>query len=296
MPIVSILMNCHNCEKYVKEAIDSVYAQSFQDWEIIFVDNCSTDRSYDIAHSYDNRIVYVKTNELIPLGHARNFGLRHCQGKYVGFLDTDDLWLPNKLSKQIPFMEKSGYFMSYSSVIFIDESGNKIKTKVLKNDSGYIFPNLLKHNEINMQTVLIKNENLSFREDLSFSPDYNLFLKTSIDHNIGVIKQPLVKYRVHQNSLTHKTINKWGIEKQMTLDEVFENRPELKNKYLKEYKLAYAYAGQLKAKYFMHENRRLDAIQELYKHKFAKKSYFLLFLLGLMPKSLWDYVHIKLDH
>lgn len=294
MPKVSILMNCYNCERYVKEAIDSVYAQTYQDWEIVFVNNCSTDQSAQIAASYDDRIRIVKTDELIPLGHARNFGLKHCHGEYLAFLDTDDAWLPQKLETQMTFMEEHGYFMSYCGFMNMNEAGDVTKTNLPRNVSGNIFPSLLKRNEINMQTAVIKNQNVSFREDLAFSPDYNLFLKTSMDHEIGVIEEPMVKYRVHQNSLSGKTMQRWGVEKAMTLDEVFTLRPDLKEKYPKEARLAYAYAGQLKAKYYMHAGKRLEAIKELYRHKFVKPSYFVFFLLSLMPKFVWDRAHSAL--
>ena len=295
MTKVSILMNGYNSEKYLKEAIDSIYSQTFKDWEIIFVDNCSTDRTKEIVDSYDNKIKYYKTEKNIPLGAARNFGLQYCKSDFLAFLDTDDVWLPYKLKKQIDAMESNDYFMSYGGVQYINELGNDLRKLVPKNKSGYIFPNILIKNEINMQSVVIKNIDIKMREDLSFSPDYNLWLKTSAEYEICVISDVLIKYRVHSNSLTKKVISRWGVEKELTINEILEIYPKLKCKYPKAVKLAYAYAGQLKAKYYMHEGRRLDAIKELYKHKFIKTSYFLFFILALTPKNLWDYVHTKLS-
>ena len=104
-PIVSVVMNCLNCEDYVGEAIESVYAQTFMDWEIIFWDNNSIDKSAKIAKSFDSRLKYYKSNSTDLLGQARNKALNCCTGKYIAFLDCDDLWLPKKLEKQIPIFE-----------------------------------------------------------------------------------------------------------------------------------------------------------------------------------------------
>jgi glycosyltransferase involved in cell wall biosynthesis len=296
MAKVSILMNAYNAEQYIREAIDSVYSQTYTDWEIILIDNCSTDKTKQIVETYDNRIKYYKTRKNVPLGAARNFGLKYCKGEYLAFLDTDDIWLSSKLDKQVSILnENRNYFMCYTGVIIIDEFGKRFKELIPKNKSGYLFPNLLVKNEVNMQSVLIRNENISIREDMFFSPDYNLWLNVSAKWQISVIKEKLIKYRVHNNSLTKKTISRWGVEKELTINDVLKRNPDLRKKYPKEIKLAYAYAGQLKAKYYMHENRRVDAIKELYKHKFIKISYFALFILGFLPKSIWVFVHQKME-
>ena len=82
MQIISILMNCYNCEKYLKESINSIYSQTFNDWEIIFIDNSSTDKSNNIATSFNDKLKNYKTDKLIPLGEARNFGLQFCKGNF----------------------------------------------------------------------------------------------------------------------------------------------------------------------------------------------------------------------
>ena len=83
MPNVSVLMNCFNGAQFLKEAINSVYAQTYSDWEIIFVDNCSTDESQKIANSYDSKIKVFETDKNIPLGAARNFGIKQCSGRIL---------------------------------------------------------------------------------------------------------------------------------------------------------------------------------------------------------------------
>ena len=96
-PLVSIIINCYNGEKYLREAIDSIYSQTYVNWEIIFWDNCSTDRSAEIAKSFDHRLRYYCTVDTTPLGAARNLAIKKTKGKYIAFLDCDDLYLPEKL-------------------------------------------------------------------------------------------------------------------------------------------------------------------------------------------------------
>ena len=95
-PLVSVIMNCYNGDRFLRQAIDSVYCQTYDNWEIIFWDNASTDSSAKIARSYDDKIRYFLATKNTPLGEARNLALNKASGKYVAFLDCDDLYFPNK--------------------------------------------------------------------------------------------------------------------------------------------------------------------------------------------------------
>ena len=121
-PLVSILMNCYNGEKYLREAIDSVYAQTYENWEIIFWDNASTDNSEKIAQSYGSKLRYFKGSKTITLGAARNKAIEQCNGDLIAFLDVDDFWLPNKLMAQIRM------FINYDDVGIV--IGNVIERRV----------------------------------------------------------------------------------------------------------------------------------------------------------------------
>ena len=138
-PLVSILMNCYNGEKYLKEAIDSVFSQTYKNWEIIFIDNCSTDKSAKIAKSYDKeKLKYYKTENNLQLGAARNWGMKFVNGDFLSFLDTDDVWLSEKLQFQLNIMEEDISFV-YGPVIQIDANGDKLReTKINKNKNFQI--------------------------------------------------------------------------------------------------------------------------------------------------------------
>ena len=102
-PLVSVIMNCLNCEQYLNEAIDSVYAQTYENWEIIFWDNDSCDNSKNIAKSYDSRLKYFSSDETCILGKARTMAVQEARGEYLAFLDCDDIWFKDKLKNQMRF-------------------------------------------------------------------------------------------------------------------------------------------------------------------------------------------------
>ncbi len=288
-PLVSVIMNCYNGEKYLREAIDSVYAQTYLNWEIIFWDNASIDASAEIAKSYDGKIKYFYANRNAPLGEARNLALSKAKGKYLAFLDTDDLYLPKKLEKQVNMMESTDYAMCYGSAIIINEQGDELKKRHIKTKSGYIFGDLLKHYNINMQSVMIlrsilmKNK-LNFDESLSFSPDYNLFMRIASIASVCVIEAFIVKYRKVGGSLSEKSIDIAGVESKYTLDILSKNHV-LRDNYSKQFVHAYAKVNYYTAISFLNKNKRFDAISAVSKIIYVRLEYFFLLCVLLMPIS-----------
>jgi len=289
-PLVSIIMNCYNCDRFLKKSIDSIYAQTFSDWEIIFWDNASTDSSAIIAKSYDERLRYFKAPETTPLGTARNLAMQKTKGKYIAFLDCDDLYLPEKLERQVRIMEESDYAMCYGSSIAIDEKGDEIRRYLVRNTSGGVFASLLKRYEINMQSVMIRHEvlikdNLQFESGMKYCPDHNLFMEIASRYPVGVIDDFVVKYRIVADSLSNKTVDIASSEIKFTLDRIFNRDPSLKEKYPNEVDQAYA-----KLHYY-------DAVAAIYHHDhstaramlrnviFRRWEYFVLYLVLWVPIS-----------
>jgi glycosyltransferase involved in cell wall biosynthesis len=283
-PTVSIIMNCFNSGKYLKEAIDSVFSQSYNNWEIIFWDNMSTDDSALIANRYDKRLRYFLATKHTELGIARNLALRKARGKYIGFLDCDDLFLKDKLCSQIDFMESNDYVMTYGSAIIIDEMGRELRKRNTKLNSGDIFGQLLRHYEISMQTVMIKRslliaENLNFDTRLKYSPDYNLFMKIASKYPVGVMKKAIGKYRLVQNSLSSKSLSIAGQEMKFTLDLIFESSESLRNKYPDEFQVSYDKCHYYDAIAHLVNKDREKACMELYPIIRTRYVYLILYLL-----------------
>ena len=123
--LVSIIMPSYNTGTFIKQTIESVLAQSYATWELIIVDDCSPDNTDEVVKPFlsDQRIKYLKNEKNSGAAVSRNRALREAKGKWVAFLDSDDLWKPEKLEKQIGFMERNGYSFSYTNYSEIDESG-----------------------------------------------------------------------------------------------------------------------------------------------------------------------------
>lgn len=130
--LVSIIMSSYNTGRFISETIESVLAQSYSNWELIIVDDCSKDNTDDVVSQYlaDSRIRYIKNEINHGAAVSRNRALREAKGKWIAFLDSDDLWLPNKLEHQIEFMEKNGYSFSYTKYSEMDEQSNPLKRTV----------------------------------------------------------------------------------------------------------------------------------------------------------------------
>jgi len=210
-PLVSIIINCYNGEKYLREAIDSVYKQSYENWEIIFWDNASKDKSAKIAKSYSSKMRYFRGGKTIPLGAARNKVLKQCEGEYIAFLDVDDIWLPEKLELQVKKMQENPEsIVCYSDGYYMYEN-KKSKKKLssypnMKFYGGDIFNKLILSNFINWQTVLINKDlasnNLYFNSNLTYAEDHEILLRLSLCGKIIFSKIPLVYYRKHKSNMS----------------------------------------------------------------------------------------------
>lgn len=209
-PKVSVIMNCFNGEKFLHESISSVIKQTYKNWEIIFVDNESTDNSIKIAKSFnDKRIKIFKTKKFETLYKARNLAISKSIGKYICFLDTDDWWHKNKLFTQINFIQKNKNIKFIFSDCFIyDEKLNfkklHFKKKII---SGKITQQLLDDYNIGILTVMIERDlfkKKKFNDKYNIIGDFDLFIHLSINENLYCLNKPLAFYRRHENNFSKK--------------------------------------------------------------------------------------------
>ncbi len=210
-PLVSVIMNCHNGEKYLKKSISSVINQTYKNWEIIFWDNKSTDQSAKIAKSFkDKRIKYFKSNKFEKLYRTRNLAIKKSKGKYICFLDTDDFWSKNKLNSQINLAKKKNYKIIYTNFLIKNENTKKsylpYKTILPK---GNITQNLLDNYCIGILTIMIHRkifQQNKFNERYDIIGDFDLFLKLSKKHEISAIQRPLATFRVHNKNFSSRNL------------------------------------------------------------------------------------------
>ena len=153
--LVSIIINCHNGEKFLSRCLESVINQTYENWEIIFWDNCSTDNSAKIAKSYNDKLKYYYVDENAPLGGARNKAILKANGAYLTFLDCDDLYLNDTLSKLVHKIKNTRYVFCYGGVNQIDLNGNILKKVIPQNIDGNNLPYLLENFNINVPSCII---------------------------------------------------------------------------------------------------------------------------------------------
>ena len=214
--LVSVIMNCHNSDKYLVEAIDSVYEQTYNNWEIIFLDNFSTDNSYKITKLYDNKLKYFKTKKYESLYKARNIALEKCNGDIICFLDCDDIWFKDKLERQVNEY-KSGNLFSFGGSKRIDVNCNpfkkqniiKKKRKVTTNE--LIFRNFISIGCVAVDSKLIKS--LRFDPYYELLGDFDLWIRLSLICNPINMEGYLEYSRQHENNISKKYKNLWLIER-----------------------------------------------------------------------------------
>ncbi len=236
-PRISIIINSHNGAKYLREAVDSVYSQTFGDWEIILYDNCSTDETGTIIKQYDERLRYFGSEKFLCLGEARNQALKYAKGEIIGFLDSDDIWLPEKLERQVPLFQDPEIGIVYSNAIYFVE-GAKYSYPLYKKYNpprGHIFRELLRSNHLTLGTVLIRRKCLDpiewFPEDMNHGEEYDLFLRISYSWNADYIVEPLVMYRIHSQAWSVARPDSKPEEMKRILSRLYVFLPDLEKKY-----------------------------------------------------------------
>lgn len=212
-PLVSIIMPAYNAARYIKETIESVLTQSYSNWEMIIVDDGSTDNIAEIIKEYsekDARIQYIyQTNK--GQSSARNRGIKEAQGKYIAFLDADDLFLPAKLEEQVKFLENNSECgVSYCKIYhFLNDNKQQLFYNPQPNYSGDIFERVLTQNFINPLAVVLRKEVLdkygAFKEDWRRVDEQYLWVKLSFNKvKFYYLDKVLAYYRVHRQSLSNQ--------------------------------------------------------------------------------------------
>ncbi|MEM6425146.1 MAG: glycosyltransferase family A protein [Cyanobacteria bacterium P01_D01_bin.128] len=211
-PLVSVLMNCYNGEPYLKEAVDSVLAQSYENWELIFWDNQSTDRSAALFKSYsDQRLKYFYAPEHSNLSEARAIAFQHLTGEYVAVLDTDDLWRPQKLERQIDFFQSKTGRASHLVLLgtgyrLINEQGEPITQLIPPTTIEEVRVAMAEANPFGNSSVMFHRESArcqgGYDQRFVFANDFDLWLKLFTIGNGAVLPECLTDIRIVSTSLT----------------------------------------------------------------------------------------------
>lgn len=211
-PLVSVIMPVYNSEHFLEDAIRSVINQLYLNWELWLIDDNSTDNSKEIISNFtsiDKRIKSIFLTANSGTAIARNTAILKCTGKYIAFLDADDIWLPEKLMLQINSMEMNERSFTFSCYTTMDENGKDLK-KTISAPKTVTYKQLLKNNTIGCLTAIYNSEKLGkmLMPEIRKRQDYGLWLNILKTGVIGYgIQQPLAIYRIRESSLSNKKTN-----------------------------------------------------------------------------------------
>lgn len=236
-PKVTVAVSTYNREKYINDCINSVLEQSYQDFELIIIDDGSTDNTRDVVQKYnDPRIKYYYQNNS-GQNSARNAGINYASADYVALMDSDDVWHPEKLEKQVEILEENPDIgLVYCGTELIDKNGKSCGRKPLVTHSGHILDKLLMTNFLyNGSCPLFRKSCIErvglFDCSITRMTDWEFYLRFAIHYKFFGIDEYLLKYRIHNETMSHnfKDYESCGIK---ILEKVF-NDEDLDSKYLK---------------------------------------------------------------
>lgn len=253
MPKVSVIIPTYNRAEFLRSAIRSVLNQTFQDFEIIVVDDASKDKTQEVVSSFsDRRIEYIR-HEINKGGSAaRNTGIRMSEAEYIAFLDDDDEWLPEKLHMQVELMESSPPMVGciYTGFSFVDRNNERVLAQRIPSKRGYLFNELANGNCIGTSsTPLLRKECFEkvglFDERLSSNQDYDMWIQISKEYQFECIEKVLVTYRVHENKVSN---NQGAIMNGLEImlqkhDELFKSNRKVHSNYYLNFGVLSCYNG-----------------------------------------------------
>lgn len=208
-PLVSVVMNCYNGEKFLRQAVDSVIAQTWQNWELIFWDNQSTDASAEIFRSYgDPRLKYFYAPKHTFLYEARNYAIEKAGGDFYAFLDVDDWWAPDKLERQTPLFDDAEVGIVCGNYWVHNETKDRIwLARRSMPPQGRVLPELLRDYFVGLLTLMVRRsafEALPYQFDPRYHVigDLDLVVRLAATWKLGFVQQPIAHYRIHGSNET----------------------------------------------------------------------------------------------
>lgn len=289
-PLVSILMNCFNGEKYLKESLDSILNQTYQNWELIFWDNQSTDNSADLFKTYkDPRFKYFFATKHTDLGGGRANAYQYLTGDFIAVLDTDDLWLPTKLEKQIPLFDDPKVGIVISDTLFFNEKNEKTLYGKKPPHTGEVFEKLLTNYFVSLETLVMRSTTVmelprAFDPDFSFIADFDLVVRLSRISKLAYYPEVLAKWRVHECSDTWKYPLAFTEEKERWIVKQIEEDCTFNDIYKKQIQIFHSKNFRERAIFEISNNKnRVQAISNVLKTKLMDWRDWGLLLLCFTP-------------
>ncbi|OGU23031.1 MAG: hypothetical protein A2X85_14300 [Geobacteraceae bacterium GWF2_54_21] len=291
-PLVSIIIPTYNSASFITEAIDSCLMQTYTKFEIIVINDGSTDNTDEVVLKYIDKITYIK-QENAGAARARNLGIAEAKGDYIAFLDADDIWITDKLQKQIEIMKRNpNIALVYGKFENFSEGTNEILSIMPDSiQSGFLFDHILINNLIGLSSVLVRKSVLdevgSFDERLLTAEDTNLWLKIAYKYPFGVVSEILFRRRIHGGNISERVDIKVGTLD--NLDWIVELYPEVSPKKYTPMKEAYLIKGEAMAVDMFHGGAysKCNAVcKKLITMNVSNAKILIYFVITLLPASL----------
>lgn len=209
--LVSIITPSYNSSDFIIDTIEGIINQTYSNWELLITDDCSTDNSIEIIEEYARKEPRIKLQKLdvnSGAGICRNKSIEAAKGRYIAFCDSDDVWMPHKLEKQLQFMEEKQCALVYSSYMLMDETGNEKGIAVCKNRLD--FNSLKRDNEIGCLTAMYDTAKVGkmYMSSIRKRQDWGLWLEILAKCKVAYgIKEPLAYYRIRSGSISRKKMD-----------------------------------------------------------------------------------------
>ena len=209
--LVSIITPSYNSSSFITETIEGILKQTYSNWELLITDDCSTDNSIEIINQYvhqDSRIKLLKLDKNSGAGVCRNKSIEAAKGRYIAFCDSDDVWMPQKLEKQLAFMEKMDCALSYSSYMQMDEDGNE--SGIVVCNKKITFASLKRDCGIGCLTAIYDTQKVGkmYMSSIRKRQDWGLWLEILAKCKVAYgLKEPLAYYRLRNGSISNNKLN-----------------------------------------------------------------------------------------
>jgi len=208
MPRVSVIIPAYNAERFLRETLDSVLAQTYRDFEVVVVDDGSTDSTREIVRSSAGPVRLIEQANAGPSA-ARNHGIRESGGELIAFVDSDDLWLPDKLAEQVPLFDAAGRVgLAYCHAERMAAGGQPLPTPHPPKPTGQVLAGFLVRNHCPTSAAVVRRECFEtcgfFHEDMIWAEDWHLWLRIARRYEFAAAERVLVRHRVHGGALTRQ--------------------------------------------------------------------------------------------
>jgi len=301
LPVVSVNLCCYNSERYLRETLESIVNQTYRNWELVIINDGSTDSTETVVKEYADRgfpiVYYYQQNQ--GLGYSRNEALKRSRGKYIAFIDHDDIWLPEKLERQVAVFENNINVDFVYTDYYVIRNNKRIIKFGNKQPEGDVFKSFLCSYPVHVSTAMARRKAVDklssfFNPDLHLTEEYDLFMRLLYISKAAYINKPLATYRYHPDMtsitkeirLIRETIS--VIETFKLLDRDFEKEYAETLRYVA-YKNSFALSFKL-AKDELIQGNILAARDLIRLYRFLNIKVFVFFIFTCLPCNIANWL------